>query len=633
MLGKVKNPLKGAHRRNVHNLFDERAAVMASRIAVTIGDTSMTYGELNENADDLAFRLGELGVGLSSRVGICLDRGVDMVVSILGVLKSGAAYVPLDPCYPPERLQFMAADAGLSASIIDSSLKAPWLAETVPCLRVKGEFRPRGAVTKRKAITRDAEIGADSPAYIMYTSGSTGVPKGAVIPHRGITRLVCSPDYVDISADDVFLQLAPISFDASTFEIWGALLNGARLAVMPPGHTSLAEIGEAIRREGVTILWLTGGLFNLMVDERLEDLRPVKQLLVGGEALSVAHVEKAMSVLESTQFINGYGPTENTTFTCCHRIRRGEDLSRGVPIGRAIRGTQVKVVNEQLHEVAPGEEGELLAGGDGVALGYWNRPELTAERFVHDPVSGAAQSLYYRTGDRVRMRDDGVIEFLGRRDGQVKLRGFRIEVGEIESALRKHAGVKDCAVKAIQRAGCHGFLAAYVVRATQTEVGGEELSAHLRSLLPDHMWPGTWVFLQQLPLNPNGKVDRAALPEPADSLTDVAAERPVSDLERIIAETWRGVMGGREPGLEISFFDAGGDSLQVTRLHERLNREHGIALSLTDLFQYPSVRSLATHLSQMQQKTGTPIASGDDTRGAAQRHALARFRKPPMRAT
>jgi aspartate racemase len=440
---------------------------------------------------------------------------------------------------------------------------------------------------------------------------------------------VCSPDYVDISADDVFLQLAPISFDASTFEIWGALLNGARLAVMPPGHVSLAQIGEAISNEGITILWLTGGLFNLIVDERLEDMRPLKQLLIGGEALSVAHVEKALASLENTQLINGYGPTENTTFTCCHRIRRGEDFSRGVPIGRPIRGTRVKVVDAELREVPSGEEGELLAGGEGVALGYWNRPELTAERFVRDAREPDAGTLYYRTGDHVRSRHDGVIEFLGRRDGQVKLRGFRIELGEIEEAIRRHAGVRDCAVKVVGTGQDQGYLAAYVVRNMPTAVEQEDLSAHVGRLLPEHMWPGAWFFQEQLPLNPNGKVDRGALPDPPSRDNVAAAEQPATELERIISETWREVMDGRDVGLSVSFFDAGGNSLQLTRLHERLRRDHGITVPLTDLFQFPSVRSLAQHLAKPREQTaGT---TGQNARGVAQRQALSGFRKPPIK--
>ena len=611
----------------VHELVEEFALADPSRVAVSMGGTVFTYEEINRRANALASQLAGEGVGLNSHVGICLERSVDLIVALLGVLKVGAAYVPLDLTYPKERLEFMVTDAGLSALIASAPLPAGITGGSIPVLRMTdGRLEEEEGVTAQNADG----ITTEAAAYLMYTSGSTGTPKGVVVPHRGITRLVCSPDYVNIGADDVFLQLAPISFDASTFEIWGALLNGARLAVMPPGPVSLAQIGEAIRREGVTILWLTGGLFNLMVDERLDDLRPLKQLLVGGEALSVAHVEKALAALQNTQLINGYGPTENTTFTCCHRIQREEDFSRGVPIGRPIRGTRVKVVDAQWREVASGEEGELLAGGEGVALGYWNRPELTAERFVRDPADPEGGALFYRTGDQARSRSDGVIEFLGRRDGQVKLRGFRIELGEIEAAIRKQDGVRDCAVKVVERGSGQEFLAAYVVREALVTIDESDLLAHVGRLLPEHMWPGAWVFLERLPLNPNGKVDRGALPESSAQPAGIGLDQPSSDLERVIGEAWRQVMGGRNVGLSVSFFEAGGNSLQVTRLHERLGREHGIMLELTDLFQFPSVRSLARHLAEKKEQGGATMAAGQGIRGLAQRQALSRIRKPPM---
>ena len=616
-------------RRTVPEVFEREARAHPGQIALSMEGRVVSYIELDQQSERLAHWLSERGVRSGARVGVCVERGFEMVVAILGILKAGAAYVPLDPGYPAERLEFMRRDAVLSALITGASLPDRVISGDMPILRIEEGWLNR---TDRggESVESDRGIGVDAAAYLMYTSGSTGTPKGVVVSHRGITRLVCSPDYVNIGAGDVFLQLAPISFDASTFEIWGALLNGARLAVMPPGPVSLAQIGEAIRREGVTILWLTGGLFNLMVDERLGDLRPLKQLLIGGEALSVAHVEKALVALENTQLINGYGPTENTTFTCCHRIQRGENFSRGVPIGRPIRGTRVKVVDAQLGEVASGEEGELLAGGEGVALGYWNRPELTAERFVRDPADPEGGALFYRTGDQVRSRSDGVIEFLGRRDGQVKLRGFRIELGEIEAAIRKQDGVRDCAVKAVGGGSGQEFLAAYVVRERLAMIDERDLSAHVSRLLPEHMWPGAWVFLERLPLNPNGKVDRGALPDPLAQAAGLGLDQPSSDLERVIGEAWRQVMGGRNVGLSVSFFEAGGNSLQVTRLHERLGRQHGIMLELTDLFQFPSVRSLARHLAEKKEQGGATMAAGQGIRGLAQRQALSRLRKPPM---
>lgn len=606
-------------------IFRDMVCLRPDAVAVTYGGKVLTYRALHAHAVHLALKLQAAGVVRGSLVAICADRSPEMIVGLLAIVLSGAAYVPLDPEYPTDRLEFMLADTAAPALLVQ-----PHLVRRLPAGRARTVLLdpPGDAPTIPE---EPAGAGSpDQPAYVMYTSGSTGTPKGVSIPHRGITRLVCEPDYVDISTADVFMQMAPTSFDASTFEIWGALLNGARLVMMPPGPIALSAIGETIRREGVTIAWLTGGLFNLMVDERLDALQPLKQLLIGGEALSVAHVEKALATLGTTQLINGYGPTENTTFTCCHRICRGEDFSRGVPIGSPIRGTMVKVVDEQLHEVAAGAEGELLAGGAGVALGYWNRPELTSERFVIPPSADSGAGVFYRTGDQVRMRKDGVVEFLGRRDQQVKLRGFRIELGEIEAAIRKHEGVRDCAVKIACDASGSQLIAAYVVPKEAGRLDPAELSAHAGRLLPEHMLPAAWTLLAGLPLNPNGKVDRAALPNPIFLDADKSTGQPTSELERVIGDVWKDILGGRSVGLDVSFFDAGGNSLQLTRLHERLGRERGIVVPLTDVFQYPSVRLLARHVAAPAGPSRVPAGAGGPTRATAQREALSRFRKPPM---
>ena len=300
-------------------------------------------------------------------------------------------------------------------------------------------------------------------AYIMYTSGSTGTPKGVAIPHRAVVRLVKETDYASFSPNETFLQLAPISFDASTFEIWGPLLNGGKLVVMSPALPTLEEIGRAIRDHGVTTLWLTAGLFNAMVDERLDDLRPLRQLLAGGDVLSVSHVRKALNALKNTRLINGYGPTESTTFACCHTIDANAPLESAIPIGKPIANTTAYILDSNLQPVPIGASGELCIGGDGLARGYWRREELTAEKFVADPFSREPGARLYKTGDLARWRSDGVIEFLGRVDNQIKLRGFRIEPGEIEFALKQQPGVRDSVVIAREDLPGEKHLVAYVV--------------------------------------------------------------------------------------------------------------------------------------------------------------------------
>ena len=314
----------------------------------------------------------------------------------------------------------------------------------------------------RAAASAEPAIGANDLAYVMYTSGSTGSPKGVMIPHRGIVRLVSGCNFVGLGPDEVILHLAPLSFDASTFELWGALLNGGKLVIVPAPHPSLDDIAEAIRVNGVTTLWLTAGLFHLMVESRLDGLQPLRQLIVGGDVLSPPHIAKALKALPSCRIINGYGPTENTTFTCCYTIPQNPPPSGPIPIGSAIQNTTVYVLDADRRPVPVGEEGELYAGGAGVALGYLNQPELTAEKFIEDAFAPQTGARLYRTGDRVRQRPDGIIEFLGRVDRQIKLSGKRIELDAIEADLRSEETVQDAAVIACVDPAGRRSLAAFV---------------------------------------------------------------------------------------------------------------------------------------------------------------------------
>ena len=327
---------------------------------------------------------------------------------------------------------------------------------------------------------------ADSLAYIMYTSGSTGTPKAVAIVHRGIVRLVKEASFASLTPDDVMLHAAPITFDASTFEIWGALLNGARLALVPVEKPSLAELGATLERAHVTVAWLTSGLFNQMVDDELERLSRVRQVLAGGDVLSVAHVQKFLRASAGT-LINGYGPTENTTFSCCYSMTGATPIESSVPIGRPISNSQAYVLDARLNPLPIGVPGELYVGGDGLARGYWNRPDLTDTRFVPNPFSDVAGARLYKTGDRVRYRLDGNLEFLGRVDHQVKIRGFRVELGEIEAVLARHAAV--CEAVAVVREDSPGDkrLVAYV--STREAVDGSDLRRHVGQHLPDYMVP------------------------------------------------------------------------------------------------------------------------------------------------
>src|SRR3569832_2238691 len=368
----------------IHQLFEAQVEQTPDAVAVVFEDQQLTYQQLNRRANQLAHHLRSLGVGADVLVGICVERSLEMGVGVLGILLAGGAYVPLDPAYPAERLTFMLEDTQVSVLLTQQQLveKLPSHQAQVVCLDSDWQTMAQHSENNPESYVRP-----DHLAYVMYTSGSTGRPKGVSVIHQGVVRLVKQTNYASFSNQEVFLQLAPISFDASTFEIWGSLLNGARLVVMPPQTPSLQELGQALGQHQVTTLWLTAGLFHLMVDERLEDLKGVRQLLAGGDVLSISHVKKVVQNIPGLTMINGYGPTENTTFTCCYPITEPSGVSTSVPIGCPIANTQVYLLDDHLQPVPVGVPGELYIGGDGLARGYLNRPDLTSERFIPNPFS------------------------------------------------------------------------------------------------------------------------------------------------------------------------------------------------------------------------------------------------------
>lgn len=576
--------------QTIHGLFEEQTARRPDAVALELGPTRLTYAELNARANRLAHQLRAAGVGPDTRVALCAERSFETIVALLAILKAGGAYVPLAPDYPPDRLAVMLADTQAPVLLAQRHLAARLPAHTARVILLDAV---EAVQTEPGPDTNlPGNVSATHLAYVIYTSGSTGRPKGTAIPHRGVVRLVKNSGYANFSESEVFLQFAPISFDASTFEIWGPLLNGGRLVLMPPGASSLAELGRAIATHGVTTLWLTAGLFNVMVDERLEDLKPLRQLLAGGDVLSVPHVKKALAALPGCRLINGYGPTENTTFTCCHSITVADAAGPAIPIGRPIGNTEVYLLDTQRQPVPVGVPGELYTGGDGLAREYLNQPELTREKFVPHPFSAEPGARLYRTGDLCRYRADGTIEFLGRQDQQVKIRGFRIELEEIESALLQHAAVREAVVVAREFTPGDKRLAAYFVPRDGTVAEGQ-LREHLRTRLPDYMQPATLTPLAALPLNPNGKVDRKALPAPtAAAAADTPRGHPRTPVEEIIAATWAEVLGLERVGVQDNFFTLGGHSLQTIQIIDRLSRA-GLGLTLEQMMQHQTVAELA----------------------------------------
>nr|QEO74613.1 condensation domain-containing protein [uncultured bacterium] len=574
----------------IHEVFAEQARRRPEAVAVIADGEEVSYGELDHRANQVAHRLQQLGVGPEVVVGICIERSVDLVVGLLGILKAGGAYLPLDAEYPQERLEYMLADAGVSVLLTQSELRERLpVSDGIECLELSDWFASEASEPESGAT-------AETLAYVIYTSGSTGQPKGVAVPHRGVVRLVQQSNYVKLDEEEVVLQMAPVSFDASTFEIWGALLNGARLVVMAAGPRSLAEIAETVKQHEVSTMWLTAGLFQVMATEQLESLRTVKQLLAGGDVLNVRAVQAVLDGESGARvLINGYGPTENTTFSCCHVMRAGEAaIGESVPIGQPITNSTAYVLDERLQPVPVGVRGELYLGGDGLARGYVGRAELTAEKFVPNPFSTEPGERLYRTGDVVRWNAAGELEFVGRVDQQVKVRGFRIELGEIEEALAGYEGISESVVLVRTEGEGEKRLVGYIVARPGVELEVSELRAYLETKLPAYMIPSVFVEVTELPLTANGKVDRKAL---AAAELELAGKReyeaPSTEVERTLARIWAEVLGVERVGIHDNFFEIGGDSILGIQVISRANQV-GVRLSPKDVFQHQTVAKLAT---------------------------------------
>ncbi|WP_164021073.1 amino acid adenylation domain-containing protein [Pyxidicoccus trucidator] len=577
----------------LHALFSEQAARTPDAVALVLGGEQLTYGELERRSNQLAHHLRAYGVKPGTRVGLCLERSLDLVVGLLGILKAGGGYVPIDHHYPAERISLLLQDAGVGVIVTREAL-----ADTLPaaglfvCLDSDADLiagLPDGAPPA-------GAVGGDDLAYVMFTSGSTGRPKGVCIPHRAVARLVLANPFIHFGPEEVFLQLAPVAFDASTLELWGALLHGARLVLAPPHTPSLEELGALLTGQGITTLWLTAALFEQLVLHQGEALARVRQVLAGGDVLPALRVRQHLErIPEGAVLVNGYGPTENTTFSATHTLRAGAKAGTSVPIGRPLGHSTAYVLDPHGHPVPVGVPGELYVGGHGLAWGYLNRPELTAEKFAPHPFATAPGERLYRTGDRVRWRNDGTLEFLGRTDFQVKVRGFRIEPGEVESVLRQAPYVQEAVVLAREDAPGDKRLVAYVVGTDGPEsVEPRTLREHLLRKLPEYMVPAVFVPMEALPLSPNGKVDRKALPAPdaERARTDAPFEAPRDAAEQALAAVWSEVLGVRQVGIDDSFFELGGDSIRSIQVVAKL-RERGLELPILQLLQHPTIRQLS----------------------------------------
>ncbi len=583
------------HTRMLHELFRECAERTPFAIALTCAQESLSYRELDERADRLALVLRHRGIGPETPVGLCLFPKLDLITAMLGILKAGAIYLPLDPSYPRERLRLITDDARPALLITTRGFEG---FPEVPMLYLDA-LPPLSPRTPAPPL-RDPAL----PAYIMYTSGSTGRPKGVVITHRNIVRLVSEPNYVEVNSDDRFLLAASIAFDASTFEIWCSLLNGAHLEILPI-HL-LQDLPKVIAERSITILWLTAQLFHAVVDDHLACLAEVRQLLVGGDTVSPSHVQAVQQRFPTVRLINGYGPTEGTTFTsCCNLAVEGVARDR-LAIGRAINNTDVYVMDSYLEQAPIGVFGELWIGGAGLGRCYLGRPAGTAEKFVPHPW-GNGERLY-RSGDWVSVRADGLLAFGGRIDRQVKIRGYRIELGEIEHAMRRFPDLKDAVVLLDDEGSKQLF--AYVIPHGTLDVAA--LGAHLAAHLPKYMIPAAYLTVKSFPLTRNGKLDTRALPRPQWT-RDEAYRPPTTAIEILVTDIWAELLGLEQVGVDANFFELGGHSLLATRVIPRLQKHLDLPIPIAALFQNPTAGDFARYLELASwARSGTAAHGGDE---------------------
>jgi amino acid adenylation domain-containing protein len=585
----------------IHQLFEEQVTLTPDAIAVVFEGEQLTYKELNQRANQLAHHLQRLGVGLEVLVGICVERSIEMVVGLLGILKAGGAYVPLDPTYPLERLVFMLEDAQVPVLLTQAKLveSLPKHKARIVCLDTDWEV-----IAQQSQENLKTSVTPDKTIYVVYTSGSTGLPKGVPVPHLAVSRLVINTNYINIGSKDVIAQVSNSSFDAATFEIWGALLNGAKLVVITKDVAlSPLDFTAAIKEQGITVLFLTTALFNLVAREVPCAFSEVQHLLFGGEAVDLRWVKKVLKNDPPVRLLHVYGPTESTTFTTWYLVQHVPEGAKNIPIGRPIANTHCFLLDDHLQPVPIGVPGELYVGGDGLARGYLNRPDLTNEKFIPNPISNDPRSRLYKTGDLARYLSDGNIEFLGRIDNQVKLRGFRIELGEIEVVLATHPQVQETTVIVREDIQSDKRLVAYIVPKTETELNSalptvSEFRSFLKSKLPDYMVPNAFVILEAMPLTPNGKVDRRNLPVPDHTTRpDAAYVMPQTKVEQVVATVWQEMLHVEKVGIYDNFFELGGHSLLVVQVHHKLQEILGVKLSVVEMFQYPTIHSLSEHLS------------------------------------
>ncbi|MDN9009505.1 non-ribosomal peptide synthetase [Brevibacillus laterosporus] len=589
----------------VQELFEEQVRRSPDHIAIIDGKTQLTYRELHEKSNQMAHRLQRLGVQPDSLVGISMERSPEMIIGILAILKAGAAYLPIDLTYPEERISFIIKDSQLSVLITKQSHYQQFSNYDLTLVLLDSDDQDLDQESV-STLNRNAE--AMNMAYVIYTSGSTGIPKGTRITHQGIVRLVKNHSYIEWKPSDRLAQINNTSFDAFTFELWGTLLHGATLVLIAPDVVlSPYAFQKEIQRYGITVMLCTTALFNQFAGESPDMFKNIT-VLFGGEAADAKWVRIALEKGKPKKLINVYGPAECTTFTTTHHVTQVPADALSIPIGKPIANTQVYVLDQYLQAVPIGVPGELYVGGPGLALGYLHRPDITNERFIKNIFSPNETDRLYKTGDIVRYLPDGTLSYIGRKDDQVKIRGFRIELGEIEAVLGQHPEIRDAVVIMREDQNSNKQLIAYFTTYNQEMLSASELRSYTEKKLPVHMIPAAFIYLDHVPVTPNGKVDRKALPAPLIEREESNTPfiEPITETEVILSGFWKEIVGIDRISIIDDFFNSGGHSLLATQLLSRIYHTFHIEISLRTFFENPTIQAMGKQIDEI-------IASGEQS--------------------
>jgi amino acid adenylation domain-containing protein len=607
----------------LHEIFEAQAQKTPDAIAVSFEGTDLTYQELNQRANQLAHHLVKLGVGPEMLVGVCMERSIDLVIALYGILKAGGAYVPIDPQYPSERVAFMLEDTQVPVVLTQKRLQSRLSTHGAKVIYLESDW---DTIAEEMITNPDSGVLAENLAYVIYTSGSTGKPKGVMNTHQGIVnRLLWMQDTFSLTENDRILQKTPYSFDVSVWEFFWPLLFGARLIIArPEGHKDSAYLVKTIIDQEITTIHFVPSMLQVFLEDKgIEKCFSLKRVICSGEALSLSLQNLFFARLD-TELHNLYGPTEAAVDVSHWACQKDGNLEI-VPIGRPIANTQLYILDRSLNPVPIGVLGELHIGGVQVARGYLNRSDLTDEKFMPDPFSDDPKARLYKTGDLVRFLPDGNIAYSGRLDTQVKLRGFRIELGEIETTLGQHQDIREVVVLAHQDVPDDNRLVAYFVPKSQSQLSLDKLRDFLKGKLPEYMLPSAYVQLESMPLTPNGKIDRRNLPMPARiSPSKTEFRPPEDDLEKTIARIWQEVLKVEKVGINDNFFDLGGHSLLIARVHNQLRDIVEREFSITDMFRFPTIRALSQHLNQASGDGDPCLMQQSSDRAKARRETMMR---------